>query len=425
MVRSKSALLSTFVLCPAVLAMASIWTTLAPGGLARAEPTEPSTEAVQANEQGIRSLLDREADQAATAFRHALAKAPDSVVVRRNLAAALAAGGERRRLERKPWEAVALFLEAVGLHPERLLYRVQLGRARFQTENNGARLSAHEDFSWVLKRAPDHLDALVSLGEIEYMERRLDEAVRLWSQALALRPHDADVTTRLAKARREQTVERSFRELPGQVFLLRYSPDVSEPLAARALQLCEQAYGELSKNYQSYPDRIVVTLYTPAQFRSATRTQGWVAGLWDGTIRLAVRPRPQDAELRATIRHELTHHLVRAITRHAPVWLHEGLAQINEGKQAETAEARLARGRSPQPRELDAHILSQRDPRRVSRFYDIALAYTAWLNRTRSGAVQDLLRSLAKEESIDSALRATFGESRRALFERWKATLVR
>jgi len=386
------------------------------------DPVPPA--AVRANERGIRLLLDREAAPAVEAFRAALASAPESRVVERNLAAALAALGERRRVERQHREAVDLLKEAVERHPSRLLYRVQLGRARFGTGTDVGRLAAREDLQWVLDRDSHHLDALVNLGQIEYIERRLEEAVRLWTRALELRSHDADVENRLRKARRELAVERSFRELRTRNFLLRYSPDVTLELATAVRGYCEEAYSDLSRRFQSYPDRVVVTLYTPEQFRSATRAHAWVAGLWDGTIRLTARPRARSADLRATIYHELTHHLVRSLARDVPVWLHEGLAQVAEEKRPETAEARLARGSPPRLEELDTRILTQRDPRRVSRFYDVALAFTASLRRERGDAgIQDLLRALGEGRPLDETLRKTFGESRRRPFRRWRDSL--
>jgi hypothetical protein len=204
---------------------------------------------------------------------------------------------------------------------------------------------------------------------------------------------------------------------------VRYSPEIPREQAQEVLVLCEEARGRLAAAYTSYPPRIVVTLYTPGEFRSATDLHGWVAGLSDGTIRLTVGRKPDLAALRATIYHELTHHIVREIAPKTPVWLHEGLAQVEEGRSPQEAEARLRRaGRLPDGF-LSAEVLRQNDPRKVALFYDAALAFTRFLDDGQRGAVQRLLREIGAGKEEAAAFRETFGDSREALFARWRASL--
>lgn len=377
--------------------------------------------AVAANEAGIRHLLDGRPVDAVDAFEKARESAPESVVVRRNLAAALAALGEERRRAHDPYRAAELFDRAVALHPERLRYRVLRGLARVETGSEGLRFYAREDFTYVLDRAPDHLDALFNLGEVAYMDRRLEEAVALWRRALALRPSDGAVAARLAKAERELAVERSYEELRGRVFLIRYAPEIAVEQATTVLRLCEETYGVLTKQFSVYPDKIVVTLYTPSQFASATRMHGWVAGLSDGTIRLTIRPNASAKELEATVYHELTHHLVRRIAPRAPVWLHEGLAQRAEGRSVEAAEERLRRAEPPpHAGELAAEILRERNPQRVGRFYDLTLAFTSYLQEQyHDTGITRLLERLGERVPEDKAIRDVFGTSRAHLFASW------
>jgi hypothetical protein len=216
-------------------------------------------------------------------------------------------------------------------------------------------------------------------------------------------------------------VERSYEQLRGRVFLIRYAPEIDATQATTVLRLCEEAYGLLTKQFSVYPDKIVVTLYTPSQFASATRMHGWVAGLSDGTIRLTVRGNAGAKELEATVYHELTHHLVRRIAPRAPVWLHEGLAQRAEGRSVEAAEERLRRGEPlPNAGELSAEILRERDPRRVGRFYDLTLAFTTYLQQQYHDAgITKLLERLGERVPEDKAIRDVFGASRAQLFAAW------
>ena len=65
---------------------------------------------------------------------------------------------------------------------------------------------------FVLDRDPDLLDALVNLGQIAYLDRRLEEAVALWRRALRLRPKDRDVQGRLEKAERAAKGQDAFEK---------------------------------------------------------------------------------------------------------------------------------------------------------------------------------------------------------------------
>lgn len=383
----------------------------------------PPAAAAARNEEGLARLDDGRAAEAILAFDEALRLRPGSAVLERNLAAALAARAGELVRERRHGEALPLLERAVRLHPGRLSYRVVLGQARFDAGDGALRAAAREDLAFVLARDPDHLEALVQLGQIAYLERDLEEAVGLWRRAFALRPGDPQIAARLAKAERERDVEGSFGEIGGTWFLVRYSPSIPLARAQEALVLCEEARGRLSAAYGSYPPRIVVTLYTRDEFRSATDLHGWVAGLSDGTIRLAVGKDPDPAALKATILHELTHHVVREIAPQAPVWLQEGLAQTEEGRSVEAAEQRLRRAGTLEDNLLSAEILRQDDPRKVALFYDAALAFTRFLDDGQRGAIARLLRELGAGKQEAMAFREAFGDTRETLFERWRKSL--
>ena len=150
-------------------------------GTVHADPPE----IVVLNERGIAHLLAGRPADAVRSFEQARdARRPDHRILDRNLAAALAALAEERRRASSPLEAIDLLRKAVDLHPERLRYRVLLGRARFEAGRDVDRLLAAEDFEWVLERDPDHLDALVNLGQIRYLERELADAEEHWRSAL-------------------------------------------------------------------------------------------------------------------------------------------------------------------------------------------------------------------------------------------------
>ena len=397
---------------------------LASAALVAAAPSE----AYRLNEEGIGLLEERHPVAAVVLFREALKARSNSVVLKRNLAAALVGMAEARRRDSDPRDlasVVALLDRAIELHPERLHYRVLRGRARYESAGGVDRIFAREDFAHVLQRDPDHLDALFNLGQIAYAERRLDEAVRLWKHALDLRPEDGQIRARLEKAEREFAVEAAYEELRAPKFVVRYGKAIPRTLAESVLTICETAAGELHSRYQHWPERqTVVTLYSPSEFRSATRLHGWVAGLSDGTIRLTVRRGANASTLRPTIYHEYTHHLIRSIAPRTPPWLHEGLAQFSEQRNEALARARLRASGRLDERELSAHVLRLSDPRLVSRFYDLALAFTHFLHQEGGDrGIQELLRALGQGINEHQAIRRVYGASRSDLFARWLDTL--
>ncbi len=382
---------------------------------------------VALNEQGIAHLRAGRAQAAVDAFEAALAKSPGSTVLKRNTAAALAAFAESKRKQDLPGQAIDALDRAIELHPTRLAYRVQRGRARYELNRDADRFFAREDFVYVLERDPDHFASLINLGQISYVERRLDEAVKFWTRALELMPDDPDIRTRLQRARRELEVEAAYLERRSPQFLVRWGKKIPESDAVAVFNACEEAYSELCQRFQHYPDNAVtvVTIYTPKEFQAATRQHGWVAGLSDGTIRLALgKGRNRLAAARRTIFHEYAHHLIRRIAPKTPGWLHEGLAQLAEGKSVARARVRLRGSRSLHPASLSVRILGQRDPRAVSHFYDLALAFTGFLQEAGGSAgILKLLMALKSGKDEFAALREIYGESRSELFSRWRQQL--
>ena len=382
---------------------------------------EPPAEVVRLNNVGIELLTKRRARDAVGAFEQAHDALPENQVLKRNLAAGLAALAETRRKAGASPEAVTLLDRAIVLHPQRLRYRVLRGRAQYEAGEGPQRFFARKDFAYVLRRDPDNLDALVNLGHILYLERELQRAVELWKRAATLSPDDADIKKRLAKAERELGVERSYKELRTPHFLVRYGTSVPDPLADTVLSLCSEAWEVLCRRFQYWPEgTTVVTLYSPSEFQSATQVHGWVAGLSDGTIRLTVRATDGARHLRPTLLHEFTHHLVRKIARKTPEWLHEGLAQMAEPRSREAAEARLRR-QPPSAGALGETILGQRDPRRVSQLYDTALSFVHYLHDLSGDrGVHQLLRLLTQGKSQDEALSGVYGSGRDELFATWQ-----
>ncbi|MFQ5843723.1 MAG: peptidase MA family metallohydrolase [Planctomycetota bacterium] len=390
------------------------------GGAAAAD------EAVRHNDAGLRSLSRGRAADAVEAFGAARRLRPHSAVVARNLAAAFAALGEDHLEAGRSEEALRAFDRAVELHPRRLLYRLRRAEARLALGRDGDRLFAAEDLVWILERDPDHRRALVLLGGLDYEARRLSNAIGRWRRARELRPTDVRLGRRLESARRELAVEERYESLRNRNFLLRYSPKIPRAVAESCLAACSDAYARLVRQFDSVPDSVtVVTLYPRDEFRSAT-AHTWAAGLYDGTIRVAVAAGRRGAEAaRRTVVHEFAHHLIHRVAPRTPRWLNEGLAQRAEGRSAAAAES-LLRRRAPRVDELDARVYDGSSPSAVKRWYALSLAFTGYLHRLGGDrGIHDLLRSLGEGVGEQEALTTVYGTSRDELFRAWHAARLR
>jgi tetratricopeptide (TPR) repeat protein len=184
--------------------------------------------------------------------------------------------------------------------------------------------------------APDNPDIAKLAGWAYYGLNKLNEAVREWQRALALRP-DGEVQAALQKAQRDQQEEENYRENESSHFSLKYSGEAEPQLAREVLRALETHFSAIESelNYTP-PEPIGVILYTQQAFADITQAPRWAGAINDGRIRVPVQGLTQlTPDLSRVLKHELTHSFVRQKTRgHAPTWVQEGLAQWMEGKRS-------------------------------------------------------------------------------------------
>ena len=176
-------------------------------------------------------------------------------------------------------------------------------------------------------------DAYMVLGFAHFQTDRTREAVTAWKKSLSLRPNDM-VKEYLGRAERELAAEQGFGQQETGHFTLRYEGRQSSAgLRRDVLGTLEQLYDELVATLGVAPrESIVVILYTERAFFDVTQAPGWTGAVNDGKLRIPVEGVERiTGELRRVLRHELAHSFVDQMTRgRAPVWLHEGVAQLLE-----------------------------------------------------------------------------------------------
>ncbi len=151
---------------------------LARRGKVGVKPADPLIDGLAALKTGERVLLLRgqtayragRFEEAAAAFRAALAAEPESVRARVNLGSALAGAGRRE-------DAVAIFREAVALDPDNRAARFNLGVLLAQA---GDAAGAAETLARVVELEPGDVEARLELARVR---RRLGQAEQALSEA--------------------------------------------------------------------------------------------------------------------------------------------------------------------------------------------------------------------------------------------------
>ncbi len=186
--------------------------------------------------------------------------------------------------------------------------------------------------------APERPEVYRALGELMYLQQRLDRAVAYWEHSLELAPGQENLAGRLEEVRREKEVEERL-ERSGLANFQILTPPEEESVAGldRIRDFLLEAASEVGRDFHHYPSRtIVVILYPRREFERLRTTPEGTGGIYDGKIRLPLDAGGIDpGELRRILWHEYTHALVHDLYgNNVPLWLHEGLAQIQEEKVA-------------------------------------------------------------------------------------------
>ena len=210
--------------------------------------------------------------------------------------------------------------------------------------HEGQPVPATAELYEALALAGDRSDLYMLLGRAHYETGQLDQAEAAWVKAAELGAVD-EAAPHLEKVRRELRAEKTMsRDLAGK-FTLAYAQGVSDVLAGEVLDVLEDAYQDVGRDLNYYPEAdIPVLLYARDDFAAVTRSPGWAAAVYDGKVRVPLggidRMNPQ---LRALLHHEYVHVVVRFLGKgRAPVWLNEGIAEVVERRVFESPRADVA-----------------------------------------------------------------------------------
>ena len=262
---------------------------------------------------------------------------------------------------------------------------------------------AQQELEEALRLAPELTEASTLLGEVLYRGNDLNGAIRVYEDAAAYAPGHRPLIARLDEWRKQASLDREFFQSQGTHFTVLFDGPSDEPLAAKTVEILEQAYWRIGSALSTFPDQnITVVLYTEEQFRDVTRSPDWTVGVFDGRIKLPVRGALQRThELERILSHEFTHVLIRSIApRGVPTWLNEGLAIAFEA--SDDTPRRRSRQAADEVR-LSARRLASGfrelsgDEARAA-YSQSAVATQALIDRQGTPAIVALLHDIARGE---------------------------
>lgn len=399
-----------------------VWLTAVPPALAATDDGD----AFALNEQAV-ALIDKgEHSQAIAKLTRAVELDPTSEVIRNNLAEARFRLGaqycDRQRFDLAATELAA----AIALRPDRDQYHVFLGVAQYQ-------LGDLEPAVATLKRAltldPEEAAAHENLGHVYYKLGQSEDAIREWKQALAMGTETATLAKLVARVTRETEVEAAFLEARAEYFDIRYDGSLARDVVETTQRGLDGAYQRVGSLLGFYPDEPVpVVLYTRAGFSRVTDGHRWVAGLFDGRIRIPIdRDQRLSSQLEGTLAHEYTHYAIHDMAPRCPTWLHEGIAQYAERSSVSQAAARVARARSRigSVFALTESFAQTTDPAAARLQYDQALAFVGYVvENYGEGSLASLLRELGRSGDVRAAVSAVLGIGATQLEEAWMESLT-
>ncbi len=363
---------------------------------------------------------DREARIAALQRRSAtvVAGTPQA----RAVAAEMGRIGSELLAEGAPGPAIELLGEAYGLDEGNGRVLAELTLACLRADDLDAARFYLERAGGGAEGAPP--EVYRELGEEYVRLQRLEEAALAWGEAARLSGQDPATLARLARVRDELAVSRGQRTHTTDHFEIFADPDISKVSLRAAAEGLEKAYAAMTAVRTALTRPQVVVLYSGRAYFSLVSVPDWVAGLFDGKIRVSVEAGGDDSASTAVLSHELAHAVLRqAAGDRAPGWLHEGYAQWSSGRRLPLQElpSALAGGAAPSAAALGQTLRGALDRRKARAVYAQTLSLIEHLVATRGeGALVCVVARLGDGASIGEALRAETGWTEEELFASWK-----
>jgi tetratricopeptide (TPR) repeat protein len=379
-----------------------------------ADPTRPSAdagpdaaslrEAYELYQQGrVAEACDRYRD---------LANRLGTPEVRRNLGSCLARLGREAQQANLFDQAADHYRRALDASADDASIWTSLALAHLKARDFGRAQGVLEQAA---ARFPDDPDILSLLAEARERQGRSREAAETLRRLLARHPGHARGTELLAAIEKEQKVEGSYWSQESRHFVVRYEGAGGIDLGRSVVDYLEEAYETVGRALGYFPEhRVQVSIYSQEVLGEVSRVPAhFVRGVFEGDTRKIrlnfAKSVAYTNDLSQLVRHEYTHAVIHEVSNgKAPVWVHEGLAQVMEG-----------RAPWPLPASVPRQYLTLGGIDQLARAGNVVgvisgyvLAHVAMQHLVDQGGtpkVAEFLRRIGQGDTIDQALRQAFG----------------
>ncbi|MGE3163625.1 MAG: tetratricopeptide repeat protein [Planctomycetota bacterium] len=257
------------------------------------------------------------------------------------------------------------------------------------------------------------------------------EALAAFERALALRPDDDGLQSRVQRLRYDLEAVTRYQERRSTRFRILYPPTLVTAAAEQVEGALEGVCADLEKRWGLTPIRdVVVICYPPGEFARRTGLHEEVGGAFDGRIRIAF-PTELAAgglELEQVARHEAVHLCLHRLPIRPPRWLDEGLAQLldRQDRGSHRLEFEELVRRHPDVGILQRERSFRSDhPGTWAALYLHGYFFVRHLSDERGAFRLDMVvREVASGSSWDAAFVRVHGESIEALDRKWRQALL-
>jgi tetratricopeptide (TPR) repeat protein len=268
------------------------------------------------------------------------------------------------------------------------------------------------------------------LGMTYYAQEKLPQAIDEWNAGLRLGPHP-DMERALEKAQKEARVHGQLGELQSAHFILRYDRKVSDQqLGQQILTTLEGLYAQLSSDLTSRPPAtIAVILYPDQTYFDITKAATWSGAMFDGKIRVPTKGLiTVTADLKSTLKHELTHAFIAPLPQDCPAWFNEGIAQIQEGQSGASVKKMLAGLRQSDRliplKKLDDTFAGLSDTAAEIAYAEGLSATDFLIAQSGKGSIRNILELLGQNYNFENAFKTVVNKSVTEFEQAWQRDLV-
>lgn len=281
---------------------------------------------------------------------------------------------------------------------------------------------------------PRNALALELLGEIENLQQNFKQAENYFKQSYLVSP-STRLRQKIEKIQKENLVEKDLDTYDEEHFIIKYRKGEQGYEGYWLKNLLRDTYRQVSQDFGVYFNhKTTVLFYSNKEFHDVTGQSLWVAGLYDGKIRLpAYRQGFRELDLRAAAAHEMTHAFVASLSgSRAPAWIHEGLAEYEQNKVQPVnmmvfSAAVRTKTLMPMSRLLSENLkIEKMDPLEVSLFYqEVFVLVSYMIDRFQLYRMKEILLKFKEGKPAEQAIEEVLGISTSQLEQEWLASILK